>query len=354
MLQMCRWCVGMERQQAYTKQVAVRREKVAAAHTKAVRQPRARAPGKASRTGASAAPKPTYLDTKWKELPTWQQHVNKAKFSAYFHTQMLRHYIDHRDSGPAGFFEESLTGVLAASHLGSTLPRFIELSKAAQQLDACKTGTSAAAEATRLAKALLSASSADSSGSGEAVGAAAAQAGGGMMGQLQERMATYAAHANAARAWPDGTSLEAPYVFSPKREARAKVNPGMYTEEVETLLRNGGYVLQFIDVGETVPVRTDGSDDLVMTPIAHADLWGPVQTYFPHRVPVGDRIEGVSTLGRLIVAAVEQVVAIAGFEAIEKLKARSCSRFMCQSKCHLASKRWAPTRSGASKSRSKS
>jgi hypothetical protein len=33
------------------------------------------------------AAEPSYLAEKWKHLPAWRQRVNKAKFSAYFHTQ---------------------------------------------------------------------------------------------------------------------------------------------------------------------------------------------------------------------------------------------------------------------------
>jgi hypothetical protein len=146
-----------------------------------------------------------------------------------------------------------------------------------------------------------------------------------VVGHLRSRLSMHAGHANAVRAWPEGTELEAPYVFSPRKEARAKVNPGMYGAEVEDLLRQGGLVLQFIDVGEQVPVKNEETEDYQMVSIAHEDLWASVNTFFPHRVPVGDRIEGLSSLGRLIVAAIEQVVAVAGFDAVAKLKVRALS-----------------------------
>ena len=138
---------------------------------------------------------------------------------------------------------------------------------------------------------------------------------------LHARLNTHASYANTLHVWPEGAKLEAPHIFSPRKEARAKVNPGMYAAEVDDLLKQGGLVLQIIDTGEEVPVKkSEDGEDLEMASLAHADLWGPVQTFFPHRVPVGDRLEGLSSLGRLLVAAVEQVVAVAGFEAVEKLK----------------------------------
>ena len=148
----------------------------------------------------------------------------------------------------------------------------------------------------------------------------------GVAAQLHHWLTTLASFSNAACAWPDGTALTAPAVFSPRAEVHSKVNPGMYQSEVEDLMRSGGIVLQFIDTGEAVPVRNEATDDLAMQQVAHTDLWAPIQTFYPHRVPVGDRIEGITTLGRMLVAAIESAVAIAGFDAVDKLKVRLCAR----------------------------
>lgn len=142
----------------------------------------------------------------------------------------------------------------------------------------------------------------------------------GVTTQLHHWLAMLASFANATCAWPSGAELAAPRLYSPRAEAHAKVNPGMYHSEVEELMRRGGILLQFIDTGEQVPVRSEDSDDLKMQQIAHTDLWAPIQTFYPHRVPVGDRIEGVSVLGRMLVAAIESAVAIAGFDTVDKLK----------------------------------
>lgn len=60
--------------------------------------------------------------------------------------QMLRHYIDHREVGQVSYLDESMVGVLIASHLGPLLPRYQEAGRAAIRLAAAKPGSAEAAE----------------------------------------------------------------------------------------------------------------------------------------------------------------------------------------------------------------
>lgn len=144
-----------------------------------------------------------------------------------------------------------------------------------------------------------------------------------LIGDLHARLHTWASQANTARAWPSDTKPDAPYVFTPGTAASAAMNPAAHVPAAEALIKEGGVVLQLIDNGEAIAVRSTSTDDLEMAPLAHEDLWAGVHTWLPHRVPVGDRIEGVSVLGRLLMAAIEQVVVVAGFEAVQKLKVRA-------------------------------
>jgi hypothetical protein len=72
--------------------------------------------------------------------------------------QMLAHYLNDRDDGPAAFLDETSIGVLVASHLGDALPRYLEFDRAAQRLAASTAGTPEAAAATKHAHSLLRAS----------------------------------------------------------------------------------------------------------------------------------------------------------------------------------------------------
>ena len=139
---------------------------------------------------------------------------------------------------------------------------------------------------------------------------------------LQLRLRTYAAHANTACAWPDPDDVEPPYVYDPRAAAATRLNPAAYTAAATQLLARGGVVLQFIDAGEQVAIRHDDRDDLVATPLAYVDAWAAVHTWYPHRVPLGDRVEGVPTVARLLVASLEQLAASAGIQALDQLKVR--------------------------------
>lgn len=136
---------------------------------------------------------------------------------------------------------------------------------------------------------------------------------------LVRRLAIYAGNANAACAWPDPDSLEPPYVFDPRTMGSTRLDSDAYVTAAERLLRDGSIVLQFIDPGESIAVSST-IQDLTASPLAYEDLWTAMHTWFPGRVPVGDRVEGVPMLARMLVAAMEQITAVAGPEAIGRLK----------------------------------
>jgi hypothetical protein len=138
---------------------------------------------------------------------------------------------------------------------------------------------------------------------------------------LLRRLAIHAGNANVACAWPDPESLETPYVFDPRTMSSTRLEPDAYVAAAERLLHDGSIVLQFIDPGETVAV-SNAVHDLIASPLAYEDLWLAVHTWFPSRVPVGDRVEGVPMLARMLVAAMEQITAVAGLEAVRSLKVR--------------------------------
>jgi hypothetical protein len=313
--------------------------------------------------------------------------------------QMLKHYLNHRDPGPARFLNESMVGVILAGLLGKTLPRFLELADAATALEAARTGDmKAEASAVGRAQALLSTSRSTREESrlhGDDLPAAEvcclvpvwpcawergfqlhamilrvvgttqcilyanhrvraapklcpqAEPQLTQLGVMEavalvaNRLSMHAGHANAVNAWPSGTVLEKPYIFTPHTSTHARLNPSSHVPAAEELVRNGHIVLQFIDSGEAVAVRSETSDDLVMAPLAYEDLWGGVHTWYPHRVPVGDRIEGMSVLGRLLVAAIEAVIVIAGFEGVQRLKVcapNGCLRCVRPAYWHLLTK----------------
>ena len=103
----------------------------------------------------TAAAHESYLLKKWQDLPAWRQRVNKAKFSAYFHTQMLTHYLTHRDEGPAVYLDETMLGTLMSSHLKEALPRYLDFGHALNNLQQCKPGGKDSAAAVKTARALL-------------------------------------------------------------------------------------------------------------------------------------------------------------------------------------------------------
>lgn len=289
---------------------------------------------------------------------------------------MLRHYVTHREAGLAGFLDESTIGLVIAGHLGDKLPRFLEFMAAADAVRNTEEDSPDGVAALGRAHALLNASSVsrERTDGGRASNAhvrfaqpaalvtryaartstdsersllntALQQLGShktsGMHGgvwlsmqdselsqqprsdvaeALQRRLRTYAAHANTACAWPDADDVEPPYIYNPRAAAATRLDPAAYTAAATQLLARGGVVLQFVDAGEQVAIRGANEDDLVATPLAYADAWAAVHTWYPHRVPLGDRVEGVPTVARLLVASLQHLAATAGAQAIAKLK----------------------------------
>jgi hypothetical protein len=135
---------------------------------------------------------------------------------------------------------------------------------------------------------------------------------------LALRLQMFANQANGR--WINTCRVESPFVYHPTTSRTLRSDYRLRLPHLTEMLTAGQLVLQFIESGEDVVGLDERTGELTRVALAHCDLWQPIGQFFPHRLPIGDRVEGISVIGRMLLAALEGVIITAGPGALLKLK----------------------------------
>lgn len=133
------------------------------------------------------------------------------------------------------------------------------------------------------------------------------------------RLQMFANQANGR--WIGACNMNPPFVYNSTTNRTLRSDYRLRLPQLNEMLAAGQLVVQFVDTGEEV-VGIDARGQAKRLPLAYCDLWEPIGHFFPHRLPIGDRIEGMTVIGRLILATIEAVIIAAGQNALAKLKVR--------------------------------
>ncbi|GMH39988.1 hypothetical protein BSKO_07892 [Bryopsis sp. KO-2023] len=131
-------------------------------------------------------------------------------------------------------------------------------------------------------------------------------------------------HANRANArWVEEAEWVSPHVYDPSSLVLGRADSRLYKQIVKSMLEEGKIALQLIDAGEEMPTNSD-ADDGTLSSALTIDLWKPLQDFYPWKVPLGDRLEGLSVFSRRLLQSVVDIQKIAGVGAVKKLKVILC------------------------------
>mmetsp|Transcript_37263 Transcript_37263/g.82893 ORF Transcript_37263/g.82893 Transcript_37263/m.82893 type:complete len:1238 (-) Transcript_37263:319-4032(-) len=115
-----------------------------------------------------------------------------------------------------------------------------------------------------------------------------------------------------------------PTVLDPKMLQAGGVDIDMYKKVGPELLREGKLAFQLIYLGEEQVTVADDAGAEGTEPLIKSDLWSIIAKVFPHKVPAGNRIVGLTMLDRRMLQLICEVEKLSGKHALDRLTVLLC------------------------------